>query len=78
MGDHVSEGNRNFKRCPDCEETVPHDAGLCRHCGYVFETRVSEPVTTSELAKRAVNQQGLFVKLLTLGTGVKRYPPLIL
>lgn len=70
----MSQPNQDIKRCPDCEETVPQDATLCRHCGYVFRARVSQPATTSQLASRAVNQQGLFVKLLTLGTGFKRHP----
>ncbi len=40
----VRAGKRNTtnapaKGCPDCRTRVPHDARVCRHCGYEFWSR---------------------------------------
>lgn len=34
-----------FKKCPDCAETVRADARVCKHCHYRFE---SDPVTAED------------------------------
>ena len=70
----MAESSQNIKRRPDCEEAVPLDVTLCRHCGYLLIEGLTCPVTTSELADRAYNQLGRFVRLLTLGAGFKPYP----
>lgn len=31
------------KRCPDCAETVLHDARVCKHCGYRFDGSAPPP-----------------------------------
>jgi hypothetical protein len=52
----MAEPNEETKACPECRETVPATANLCRHCGYVFpvgKAAKSGPLgLTQELAER--------------------------
>jgi hypothetical protein len=34
--------NEPTKKCPDCAETILHDARVCKHCGYRFEPAPAE------------------------------------
>jgi len=33
----------SVKACPDCRASVPHDARVCRRCGYEFWRRGGDP-----------------------------------